>query len=82
MGRGRPPTIPAEDLVERLQRTLDWPEVAAVTTETLATKVGANQATVLNRLKTVREDETVPITGVRPGKQGGYVWWLTEAGYY
>ena len=57
------------------------PEVAVISTGTVADELDTNQATVLNRLKAARKDD-VPITGQRPGEQGGYVWWLTDAGCY
>lgn len=79
---GRPPTVTDDELVTALQRTLDWPRVAAVGTGTVAEEIGVNQPTVRNRLKAAREDDTVPITGRRPGEQGGYVWWLTDATLY
>jgi hypothetical protein len=71
-----------DELVAALQATLDWPAIAAVETTAVASELDVNQATVLNRLQAAREDDDVPITGLRPGEQGGYVWWLTDAECY
>ena len=79
---GRPPKVTDNELVGALQRTLDWPTVAAVETEVVAAQLGVNQQTVRNRLKVADEDDTVPIGGSRPGNQGGWLWWLTDADLY
>jgi predicted transcriptional regulator len=79
---GRPPKVSDEELVGALQATLDWPEVPVVETDAIAAELGINQQTVRNRLKAARESENVPIGGSRPGNQGGWMWWLTDADCY
>lgn len=80
---GRPPKVSDDELVGVLQQTLDWPKVAAVETDTVAAELGdVNRQTVRNRLKAARENEGVPIGGTRPGNQGGWMWWLTDADFY
>ena len=81
-GMGRPPKIDDNELVGAVQQALDWPTVAAVDTAAVAACLDVSQQTVRNRLKDARDDETVPIGGDRPGEQGGWVWWLTDADYY
>jgi DNA-binding Lrp family transcriptional regulator len=79
---GRPPTVTNDELVAALQTVLDWPSIAAIPTETVADELDATQPTALNRLKSAREDDTVPITGFQVSERGGYVWWLTDADLY
>lgn len=43
---GRPPKVTDDELVGALQRTLDWPGVAAVETATVAIELGINQHVV------------------------------------
>lgn len=79
---GRPPKATNDELVGALQATLDWPEIAAVETTTVAAELNINQQTVRNRLKAARTDENVPIGGTQTGNQGGWVWWLTDTDLY
>lgn len=79
---GRPPKVTDDELVGALQRTLDWPNIAAVETATVAIELGVNQQTVRNRLKAARTDDDVPIGGSRTGQGGGWFWWLTDGDLY
>lgn len=83
LSMGRPPKASDEELVEALQRALDWPDVAAVGTDAVSRELdNVPRQTVRNRLKTARDDDGVPIGGFRPGEQGGWAWWLTDASLY
>lgn len=80
---GRPPKVTDDELVEALQNALDWPEVAAVGTDSVSSELDSvPRQTVRNRLKTARGDSDVPVGGFRPGEQGGWAWWLTDASLY
>lgn len=80
---GRPPTITEEELVTALQSLLDWPAVAAAGTDAVAAEIDTEQQqTVRNRLQACRNDADSPIEGLRPGGQGGWVWWLTDETLY
>jgi hypothetical protein len=80
---GRPPAVTDAELVTALQQTLEWPVIAAVETATVSVALdGVPAQTVRNRLLTCRDDDTNPIAGLRPGGQGGWVWWLTDAALY
>jgi hypothetical protein len=79
---GRPPTVTEAELVVALQAALDWPAVAAVGTDAVAAEIDAEQQTVRNRLRACHNDTDSPITGLRSGGQGGWVWWLTDETLY
>jgi hypothetical protein len=79
---GRPPTVTEKELVSALQVALDWPVVAAVETPTVAAETDVPAQTVRNRLQACRDDGDSPIEGLRPGGQGGWVWWLTDETLY
>jgi Zn finger protein HypA/HybF involved in hydrogenase expression len=80
---GRPPAITDTELVTALQSALDWPAIAAVETATVGAAIdGVPAQTVRNRLLDCRDDDDSPIAGLRPGGQGGWVWWLTDPTLY
>jgi hypothetical protein len=80
---GRPPAITDTELVSALQTTLEWPTIAAVDTDAVSAEIADVPAqTVRNRLRACRDDDDSPITGLRPGGQGGWVWWLTDPTLY
>lgn len=79
---GRPPTVTEAELVSALQAALDWPAIAAVGTTTVAAEIDVPTQTVRNRLQACRSDDDSPIEGLRPGGQGGWVWWLSDASLY
>ena len=80
---GRPPAITDDELVTALQSLLDWPVIAAVETATVSAAIdGVPAQTVRNRLRTCHADDDSPIAGLRPGGQGGWVWWLTDPTLY
>lgn len=80
---GRPPTVTEQELILGLQAALDWPSIAAVGTDAVAAEIAtASTQTVRNRLQACHNDEDSPIEGLRPGGQGGWVWWLTDETLY
>ena len=80
----RPPKVTTDELIAALQDGLDWPTVAALSTAEVADALGGSTTTqtVRNRLKAAHEDADVPITGLHPGEQSGWVWWLTSESLY
>lgn len=80
---GRPPAVTEEELVTALQAVLDWPPIAVVGTPTVAAEIdGVPTQTVRNRLRACSEDDASPISGIRPGGQGGWAWWLADETLY
>ena len=80
----RPPKVTTDELIAALQAKLDWPAVAALSTAEVADVLDGTTTTqtVRNRLKAAHEDADVPITGLHPGDQSGWVWWLTTESLY
>lgn len=80
----RPPKVTNEELIEVLQDGLNWPAVAALSTAEVADTLDGSTTTqtVRNRLKAAHEDADVPIAGLHPSEQSGWVWWLTNESLY
>jgi hypothetical protein len=80
---GRPPAVTDAELVTALQMALDWPAIAAVDTDAVSAEIeSVPSQTVRNRLLACRDNGEIPIEGFRPGGQGGWAWWLTDATLY
>jgi hypothetical protein len=80
----RPPKVSTDELIAALRAGLNWPTVAALSTAEVAAQLDrpVNIQTVRNRLKHAHDAADAPISGLQPGEQSGWVWWLTDATLY
>lgn len=72
---GRPPKVADDELVETVER-LTTPERPICETDEVASEFPMGNEGMRERLKRAAEEEGVPIRGLQPGGQGGYVWWI------
>lgn len=75
---GRPRRVGDDELVETIRGSLDPPSKPVVETEDLAEELPLGRDATLRQLKQAKDDPTVPISGLKPGGQGSWVWWIDD----
>ena len=74
LGMGRPPRVGNDELVSAVDE-LTTVERPICETSQVAAEFPMSGEGMCERLKRAATDEEVPIQGLQPGGQGGYVWW-------